>query len=287
MLPKVAAITMAYNEAVLLPVWARHYAKQVGSDHCYVIDHGSTDPVVLPAGMNQVRLPRSAHDDLRRATFVSALTTSLLTYYDWVLYTDVDELVLPDPNQFRDLPNFCASLSATDTVTAIGFDIQHVPSVEPPLDPAQPIGPQRAWARFTSAMCKPVLTSRPIAWSPGFHCSDRPLTFSALYLFHLHWADLSIGLQRLQKTRHMPWAGEEFGGHQRVADAAWLDLFHNMAALPRRDPQPLAPDQPPVADWLQRTVASGVGRAGEVFTIDLAVNAPELWQIPPHFRDRL
>ena len=95
--PKVAAITMVYNEAALLPVWARHYVKQVGADHCYVIDHGSTDALVLPRGVNQLRLPRSPHDDLRRAGFISKLTTSLLAYYDWVIYTDVDELLVADP----------------------------------------------------------------------------------------------------------------------------------------------------------------------------------------------
>ena len=287
MLPKVAAITMAYNEAVLLPQWARHYAKQVGSDHCYVVDHGSTDPVVLPPGMNQLRLPRSAHDDQRRAAFISSLANSLLTYYDWVLYTDVDEFLLADPEQFRDLPNLCASLTATDTLAAIGFDIQHVSSIEPALDPTHSIGAQRGWIRFTSAMCKPVLTRQPIAWSPGFHCSDRPLEFGALYLFHLHWADRSTGLQRLQKTRHMPWASDEFGGHQRVSDTAWLELFDNMSALPRRALPALDPHQPPLRNWLRQTIASGAGRAGEMFTIDLSVNSPELWPIPPHFRERL
>ncbi len=140
MLPKVAALTMAYNEAVLLPVWARHYARQVGADQCYVVDHGSTDPIVLPAGMNTLRLPRSAHDDLRRARFVSDLAQTLLNYYDWVIHTDVDELVLADPWKFRDLSTFCETVEQPGTVTAIGFDIQHVPSSEPDSTVHSPSG---------------------------------------------------------------------------------------------------------------------------------------------------
>ena len=229
MLPKVAAITMAYNEAGLLPVWARHYARQVGSDHCYVVDHGSTDTIILPPGMNTLRLPRSPHDDERRAGFISTFAEGLLRYYDWVIYTDVDELVLPDPSRFADLPNFCASLDQVDTVTTAGFDIQHVPDLEPLLDLTRPIGEQRGWARFTSAMCKPVLTRRPLSWSPGFHCSEQPLAFAGLYLFHLHWADLTLGLQRLEKTRHMPWVNDEFGAHQRISKAGWIELFQGMA----------------------------------------------------------
>ena len=287
MLPKVAAITMAYNESTLLPVWARHYARQVGADQCYVVDHGSTDPIALPPGMNAIRIPRSAHDDLRRAVFISELAASLLRYYDWVIYTDADELVLADPHFFRDLPSFCAASDSFDTVTAIGFDVQHVPAAEPPLEPGSSIGAQRGWIRFTSAMCKPLLTRQPISWSPGFHCSDRPLRFSQLYLFHLHWADQSLGLRRLQTTRGMPWAGDEFGRHQRVTDGAWLDLFKGMSNLPRTGEIDLDPALSPMRGWLERTVQSSRGRAGQTHSLDLGINAAELWPIPPHFRNRL
>ena len=284
MLPKVAAITMAYNEAVLLPVWARHYARQVGADHCYVVDHGSTDAIVLPPGMNTLRLPRSPHDDERRARFMSTLSASLLTYYDWVLYTDVDELLLADPSAFRDLPSFCASVQETGTVTAIGLDVQHVPDLEPALDAKRPIGEQRGWVRFTSAMCKPVLTRQTLTWAPGFHCSERPLAFDRLYLFHLHWADLTLGLDRLRKTRHMAWAGDAFGHHQRLADRAWLDLFHGMANLPRNSVQTFDHSRAPLQEWLARTAQSVEGRAGQTLSLDLSINVAELWPIPRHFR---
>jgi hypothetical protein len=277
---------MAYNETVLLPIWARHYARQVGADQCYVVDHGSMSKPLLPSGMNSVRIPRSPHDDERRAAFIADLTTSLLRYYDWVIYTDVDELVLADPAIFRDIPTFCAA-TAVDTVTAIGFDIQHIPSLEPALDFGQPIGRQRSWVRFTSAMCKPVLTRQSLAWAPGFHSSEHPIAFSNLYLFHLHWADLALGLERARKTRDMAWAGDQFGGHQRITDAAWMTLFQGMADLPRAGDVVIDPSRSPAQDWLERTRRSSEERAGQTFGIDLGINAAELWPIPPHFRARL
>ena len=287
MLPRVAAITMVYNESVLSPVWARHYARQVGADHCYVVDHGSTETIALPRGVNILRLPRSPHDDERRAGFVSDLTRALLRYYDWVLYTDVDELVLADPSRFRDLPSFCASSEAANTVTAVGFDIQQVPELEPALDGSRPIGSQRGWVRFTSAMCKPVLTKQALDWSPGFHSCQYPPTFSSLYMFHLHWADRTLGLARLGKTRHMSWADDQFGAHQRVTDMAWLELFDGMADLPRRQDVVFDANTSPLQEWLQRTAQSSGDRGGQTFGIDLSLNAPELWPIPSHFRDRL
>ena len=284
--PKVAAVTMAYNESALLPIWARHYARQVGADHCYVVDHGSTEPMPLPNGMNTLRLPRSPHDDLRRARFVSQLTASLLEYYDWVIHTDVDELVLADPRHFANLPDFCGKVGV-DTVSAIGFDVQQVPELEPPLDTALPIGHQRGWARFTSAMCKPVLSRQPLTWAPGFHCSNHALAFAPIYLFHLHWADHAIGLQRLAKTRSMPWAEGEFGAHQRIDDRHWVRLFNEMASRRRVVVDQFDPTAEPVRDWLQRTADSQAGREQQTYTFDLHVNSEELWSIPTYFRARL
>lgn len=282
MQPRVAAITMAYNEATLLPIWARHYARQVGADHCFVIDHGSTDPIVVPPGVNTLRLPRSPHDDERRAGFVSNLAQTLLSYFDWVLYTDADELVLADPDHAPNLQAFCAS-APDDTITAIGLDVQHRPDCEPPLNPALPVGRQRGWVRFTSAMCKPVLTRRPIRWDPGFHSCDQPPRFAPLFLFHLHWADRTLGQQRLARTRAMRWASDTAGRHARLPDRHWLDMFDGMARLPIRDTD-LRPAGPPLDDWLAATLASRPAAGGPVA---LDVNAPELWPIPPRFRAAL
>ncbi len=285
-MPKVAAITMAFDESDFLPIWARHYARQVGADHCYVIDHGSTYAVKLPPGINVMRIPRSPHDDVRRAAFMVSFASSLLAYYDWVIHTDVDEIVIADPEDYSNLTAYCAA-EERDTVTAAGFDVQHIPSIEQDLDVLQSIGHQRSWVRFTSAMCKPVLTRKLIKWSPGFHTSDAELVFRGLYLFHLHWADRKVGLRRLAKTRTMPWSGGGAGAHQRISDREWNSLFDGMAALPQRSILDLKRNKPPLADWLQQTSASMQPRRGEPATLNLAINASELWAIPARFRTRL
>lgn len=284
--PKVAAITMAYNEPALLPVWARHYARQVGADYCYVVDHGSTEWAALPSGVNRVRLPRSAHDEPRRARFMSGFLATLLEYYDWVLCTAVDELVLADPRYFADVTAY-SSAALAGTVSAIGFDVQHVPALEPPLDLAVPVGGQRGWARFTSAMCKPVLSRQPLRWAPGFHCSDQPLVFGPLYLFHLHWADRAIGLQRLARTRAMPWSDGDFSAHERLEDPQWTELFDAMAAMPRVGAVDFDPAAPLVRECLRRLTDSGRGRDQQTYRFDLNVNADQLWAIPDAFRARL
>ena len=286
MLPKVAAVTMAYNETALLPVWARHYARQVGADYCYVVDQGSSEAPDLPPGVNRLRLPHADHDEARNARFVSGLTGALLECYDWVLHSEVDELVLADPRHFTSLPAFCATALAT-TVSAVGLDVQQVPALEPRLDIGRPVGSQRGWARFTSAMCKPVLSRKPLSWAPGFHSSDQPLMFAPLYLFHLHWADRELGLQRLANTRNRPWAGGSFAAHDRIDDAQWLAVFEAMAAMPRASGIDLDLAGAPLRDWLRRVSDSSVGRETDTYRFDLGINADQLWPIPDAFRARL
>ena len=209
-----AAVTMVYNEAALLPLWLRHYARQVGAAHCYVIDHGSDDGStddLRPASV--IRLPRSPHDDARRARAVSAFCASLLEWYDGVIHTDVDEFVLADPAAWPDLRAFAAASDA-DAVTAIGLNVIQV-AEEAPLDPARPVLAQRAYAAFSSALCKPVLIRRPVRWAPGFHCADVALRFDGLFLFHLRYCDRDAALTRLARTRAMPWADRSAGAHQR------------------------------------------------------------------------
>src|SRR5581483_1471923 len=128
---KIAAVTMVYNEAHFLPRWIRHYAAQVGAGNCTVIDHGSDDGCTdaLP-GVNLLRIPRSPTDEVERARFLSGFCASLLSWYDWVIYTDVDEFLVADPDHFASLPDLLAA-SAHPVITSIGFNLHHEERREP------------------------------------------------------------------------------------------------------------------------------------------------------------
>jgi hypothetical protein len=284
---RIAAVTMAYNEPDYVPIWVRHYARQIGAAHCYLVDHGSDDGSTRDLGpVSVLRLPRSPQDDPRRARFLSDLCAGLLEWYDAVVHTDVDELLLADPAAFPDLAAFAAATTAP-AVTAIGLNVQQVPALEPAYDPARPLGAQRRWVQFCSALCKPALIRRRVAWEPGFHCADAPVAFGDLYLFHLRWYDRDRGLSRLAKTRAMPWAIEGAGSHQRMPDADFAAMFDGIAALPRRDAVPFSPLHGPVAEWLDRLRATMAGREQETYRYDLHLTPPELWEIPSRFRAAL
>ncbi|WP_419728997.1 glycosyltransferase family 2 protein [Lichenicola sp.] len=282
-----AAVTMAYNEPIFLPVWLRHHGGQVGAANCFVLDHGSTDGSTAAArveGASVVRIPRSPQDDTRRCGFVSDFCASLLNWYDAVIYTDVDELLVPDPAAYPSLLAFAATVRADEVVTALGFDVVQVPDLEPSLDWGQPIGPQRDWLRFSSAMCKPVLIRRRAAWAPGFHCIDAPPAFRDLFLFHLRYVDLVSGLARLARTRTQPWITPEAGSHQRTPDTRWEGMLRGMAGLPKRTDVTLLADDPLLMAWQARVLDSVAERTDALYRIDLHLSGDELWRLPDRFR---
>jgi hypothetical protein len=282
----VAAVTMAYDEPDFLPIWARHYAAQVGPSNCYVIDHGSEDgstTVDYVRDINIVRVPRSAYDDYRCARFLSGFCSSLLEWYDFVVHADVDEIVVADPAQHASLTAYCESCRY-DVVTAIGFNILHTGD-DLPIDPTVKVLEQRKWICFSAAMCKPTLTRRPLVWYAGFHrAQDVEPTFDGLYLFHLRFFDRDTGLRRLAKTRAQAWAEPDACWWQRIPDDDCLQMFARYDNLHRNPKVKVAQSSPAVRDALSQTLGSSGGRAGEPDTFNLNYEVDELWPIPKRFR---
>lgn len=288
-----AAVTMAYNEAEKLPIWLRHYARQVGGENCFIIDHGSCDGCIeqLEASCpgpsrlaNIVKLPRVSVDEQIRVDAVGRFCSFLLSYFDWVIYTDVDELALADPRQNASLLDYCGKLKGSH-VTSIGFDVIHVPSCEGKLDAGQPIGTQRSFIRFSASMCKQNLISAPTKWSKGFHTSDQNLCFDELYLFHLRFADLDMGLARLATTQEVVWSVPGENAHQKVSRDEFSSLMASQAALPVVADDPLSRDAGLLNMYLQAVDASQRrSEAGSPAQIDLHVFGRELLQLSPEFK---
>lgn len=279
-----AMVTMVYNEPDFLPIWLRYYGSQVGAANCYVLDHGSDDGSTdFVGGASRIRIPRSEFNEWRRSQSISALCASLLQWYDFVAYTDVDEILVVDPLVAPSLPEFCASADRLPVTTAIGMNLFHRMGHELPLDYERPILQQRSVAYPMGNMCKPSLIRQPVNWVHGFHSYDGPAHFDGLYLFHLAFMDYALALRRQEKR-------------QRVA--AQLDYKHH----PHKNPPSVIrqwiegwsriPVQSGTAgeemrtDFQRRIIASQAGREKERYRIDMNINGAAVWRIPDRFRDR-
>lgn len=287
-MPPLAIVTMVYNERVRLPQWLAHYARQVGLAHCYVIDHGSDDGSTEDLkGASRILLPRSPQDNDLRLGLVSDIVRGLLRYYRRVAYVDADELLLADPRTYADLNDYAARMEAP-AVTSIGLEVVHAPG-EPPLDPAQPIGPQRGWAIYSSSMCKTNMIGAPVHWAPGWHSHDGKPRFDSLYLFHLRHADRDQALARLAITRTMPWASDAAGRHQRVDDSWMEGVLRFFGGRPPAEGVQLGDAEGPLADDLAAFVADSAPRADPraPWSVPLARYGSHRIAIPTAFRAAL
>src|SRR5437667_4445007 len=123
---KIIIMTMVYNESVNLPIWINYYRRAAPNAVLLVIDHssndGSTDNL---QDVTKILLPRGEMEEVNRTFLVNSFQNGLLRYYDVVIYTDCDELLVPNPK-------YSASLAAHlkqrkySYASPIGINIIHI-----------------------------------------------------------------------------------------------------------------------------------------------------------------
>jgi glycosyltransferase involved in cell wall biosynthesis len=207
---RIAIVTMVHNEAVFLPLWIKHYSKVSGAQ-LIVVDNGSDDGSTdeLPTNIEKITFPhREIIRDTARTEAMSNFQNSLIQYYDRVIYTDVDEFIVIDPDLNTDLVSFIAE-DQRNNIAPVGLNVIHRDNIEGPIDFSEPILSQRQWVCFSSDYCKPLITRDKIKWMPGFHGSDKiPWITKNIYLFHLRLVDRDLLLLRTQERKRRTLEGQ-------------------------------------------------------------------------------
>jgi hypothetical protein len=267
-----------------VPLWLAHYSRQVGRENCFIVDDGSSDGSTAGLGsFNVIRFPRCPYDPSAQSAFNSTFCSSLLRYYDYVLYTDVDEFVVPDPKVADTISNYCRR-PLPPVVSMIGLNIVHLPGEEPAWDAERPLLAQRRFVQFTSSMCKPTLIRQPVIWPPGSHSANARTIFDHLYLFHAKNFDLAASLRRLQRTREMAWSTPNRGGISRAPDEELMRLFTGVASKPRLTDVDFDPTLNPLSSYIQRVLESRLTHERHIYKIALDIWGDQIWEIPARFR---
>jgi hypothetical protein len=234
---RVAALTIAYNEFTILPLWAHYYAKQFGAENLFVIDQGSDEiyDSLLPAGVNIIRVPRDMFDNWLIVRLVATMQRFLLESYDAVLYTDSDEFVCasPDVLRGRNFKQFLLEIEQPIGITR-GYDLHHDIGIEPAYDASRPVLEQRRLIKYQPMMDKPVISRVPLNWIPGFHRAREGGTpIPGLYMLHLRWFDLDEALSKGARYRASKWDASDIEKHiaeyQRDEDVQVINRFKAMA----------------------------------------------------------
>lgn len=200
----VAFVTMVYDDAFFLDIWVKYYSRFTDRRNLYVITHGPQDYAHdIAAGCNIVEVNRRAPYramDSDRFQLVNHFCSGLNFMFDWVVYNDVDELLVLDPEVGPDPVAHIEGLDRRlEVVSALGVEVIHRVDLESDYDPRRPILSQRKHMRINAWYCKPCITSIPLRWGPDGHGSEHG-TYNLsddLYLFHLKWFD-----QKFHTDRH-------------------------------------------------------------------------------------
>jgi hypothetical protein len=230
-----AVVTMVYNEANHLPRWLRHYEKQAELiENLHIVDHGSTDGSTNGLACNVIRLPREEGGgrlEAWRAEYISRICSEMLTDYEAVLFTDADELVVADPKRFASLAGYLRSGGRSNAT--IGYEVLHRFEVEAELTDKSILS-QRNNLLFVASMCKPSLIRMPTKFSGGFHYSTEEPVFGDLYRFHLRYADVKKGLERLSVTRSLdrPEKRNVSVDHQKIDDQTYINWLNRWLSYP-------------------------------------------------------
>lgn len=282
---------MVRNESTMLPRWIDYYARQLGMDNLLVLDDNSTDGSTVDVPCTTHRLPSGSWKsswDTGRVRLVNGIARGLLECYDVVVYTDVDEFLVPDPAHHAGLLDYLTTRADRQVIAPLGMNVVHNPRVEEDLDLSRPILAQRRFVKFVPGMCKPLLKRIPAAWSPGFHGIRAPFDIDReLWMLHLKYHDVTA-LRDLAQQRHHSYRAEGRGG----AVSAWrltaeelssrlLTWVDAPASEPVTEFDPAEPDLSTVVSAKQHGLFRSSGPQ-----LRAMANSP-LRQLPPRFHHAL
>jgi hypothetical protein len=267
-----AVMTIVQDEPEFIHPWLNHYKGHVAdSQDIFVLVHSrnrTEKPVLVRdidgweraetalAGYHGVStLPvhhASSFDHRWLLHTIECFFSFLLKSYKWVLFAEVDELVLPMPGVAPVGQTLLGLVRDRETdsssaIRATGFEIVQQPGERsfPPalyrdggnvtLSVAQMIQNRGSWYR-SELYSKTVLAKIPLTWDLGFHKSTgvaanvaHGAPTSDLVLVHLKKIDFELALNRSRRARAKNWSEfdvkAQLGWQNRIQDVEELRAF--------------------------------------------------------------
>jgi len=198
---KFAVFCPVKNETLFSPIWLEYYSRFLPTEDIYFLDFGSD---TKPSGCSVVNIDKNICDANELFESIKDFHKELLKEYEYVIPTDVDEIIFHKDG----LDNYINNLNKGQAKCA-GFEIIHLPEVEPDLDKSKSIFSQRNfWFRSPVYYDKTLITNKPLDWTIGLHtCKDsnEPVDIDLL-LIHLHRFDYKTCIERHLRFSKLNWS---------------------------------------------------------------------------------
>lgn len=207
---KIAAITMARNDAFFLKKWISYYGKEIGRENLYVFLDGLDQEA--PEGSEGVNITKVEKIqgkvvalDRARLKFLSDRAAELLTDYDLIIGCDADEFLVVDPKLEMSLRAYLSTLNIKTSASGLGLDVGQNLNEEGPIREDENFLCQRSYAFASTRYTKPVVVAQPLTWGSGFHRIKGQNFHIAkhLYLIHLGGFDDNMLMARFSDKDRM------------------------------------------------------------------------------------
>ena len=189
---KIAAITMARNDAFFLKKWVSYYGKELGRENLYIyLDGLDQENPPESEGVNITKVEKIKGQvvsaEKARLKFLSDRAAELLTDYDLIIGCDADEFLIVDPKLEMSLRAYLSTLNIRTSASGLGLDVGQNLNEEAPIVESENFLSQRSYAFASTRYTKPVVVAQPLTWGAGFHRIKGHNFHIAehLYLIHL------------------------------------------------------------------------------------------------------
>ncbi len=222
-----AVVTLVRNEPFFLPRWLEYYGR-IPDASLHVLDHESDDGSTSDIENTQTTRTVVHHPEMERAAWMlqivqDKMRSLLASGHRRVIYAEVDEFLIPDPERWSSLDAFLEQ-NDSDQIGAIGWNVVYRPD-DPPLPEVGSLLRGRTWRREPLYDMTLVASHVP-HWRIGRHgLQDRPNNPDCgLRLVHLHYIDPTLGWQRIRdRNRNKPYAQDGCGHQNKPADREAFD----------------------------------------------------------------
>jgi len=168
-----AITTYTSQSTHFLPLWKKYYSKFFDK-------------------LNIIELDESR---IRDSEYIAKDYSSRLKKGVLQMITDVDEIIVPNPDKYKDLGDYLNKFNG-DIVRCVGFNVIEMPG-DKKLDINKKITLQRKYWERDRLYDKPLLTRIPVVYKDGQHNCDKEVGRDAdLVMFHLRDADVKVAIER-------------------------------------------------------------------------------------------
>lgn len=223
---KCAIFTLQRDEFFHLPLWLAYYGQHFAPEDMYIFDHQSQLPDVryildhCPQHVTTIEHDQ-IYDHDWYVSVINRLQRQLLSEYEYVLYVDCDDWLIPARGSLYD---FIAS-AHREVYRPVGYEVI--------LDKMHKWGPED----------KPCLTRIPLEWGLGCHTSIPDfVAMDDLFLYHLHRLEYEPAWKKRQLWQSYPNRGPYYQGE--VGEVAYKEIFNTAR-------EPLEPHHPRLTIALQ------------------------------------